>query len=105
MEQQNDKRECTVCGVPMYLHNTACGWSNSNLIIYPQNAEEIEWQRKQLEAKNSQLIIDKDGVFISSGGIVQSLNNEAERIKELEAINNDEDRAYDAAYRLKPSCH
>lgn len=53
------------CGVPLSLHNTCCGWENANLILYPKNKLEIEWQKQQLQATNSTIVISGDGASIS----------------------------------------
>jgi hypothetical protein len=58
-------KECTVCGVPKHLHGTCCGWTNASLIIDPIADVEKDWQRKWLEANNSELTINKNGTFIT----------------------------------------
>lgn len=42
---------CINCGVPLKIHNTACGWQNANVIVYPQNEEEKLWHDLAMTSK------------------------------------------------------
>lgn len=66
---ENDKTICQVegCGVPRYLHATCCGWNNANLIIYPQDEDEIGFQKLKLAATGQEIRITGSGAFIITG--------------------------------------
>ena len=74
MDKTENKTICPVCGVPEYLHATCCGWQNANLILFPKNDEEIQWQKQKLAACDGEIRINKDGVFISMGMVYQMPN-------------------------------
>lgn len=44
--------KCNGCGVPKYIHGTACGWANANYIIHPSNEAEREYKRLKEGAMN-----------------------------------------------------
>lgn len=75
-----DNKNLCSCGVPYYLHATSCGWANSNTILYPKNEQEIEWQKMQLDATDSQIVINKNGTFIGiNTTVAQPINTVVEK--------------------------
>lgn len=65
-ESNTEINKCT-CGVPLNLHATCCGWANANLIIYPSNEQEREWQRLKLEATGMQIVINGKSTVLVTG--------------------------------------
>jgi hypothetical protein len=62
-EKMVEKEEtlCSVCGVPLSIHNTCCGWQNANLIIFPweqtiAGAMSDSEKKRRWELRNDHLV-------------------------------------------------